>query len=150
MFGRLPLLQRQIIMDADDVVVDWLGPIREWLIETKQVKLKSQWPSSHRLNNWLDGIGYIKAAALFVEFNERSGWMSKLPAADQFTCEVLHQLHADQFDLHILSAPGKKKLLLEQRRQCLEALGIDHLFNTVRHIPLFSSKLPELIFHEII
>lgn len=107
-----------VILDCDDVLLDWLGGFRAWL-RGRHESVPSEPPSTWSLADWL-GVSDSECLRLIAEFNDSwfFGRLDPVPGA----VEAVTALRDSGYTLTVLTSCSDDPVVARRRRENLEGV----------------------------
>lgn len=136
----------RIILDCDEVLLNWQRGFRTFLLLSDKLNLDPGPPNFYGISKWL-GVSKERGNAWMREFIEVEGnGFDRLDPVEG-AVEAVHAMRARGYSLVVLTSCSDNPRTIERRRQNLIAVFGD-VFEEIRGVPLGASKLPELMRHE--
>lgn len=129
-----------ILLDCDDVLLDWIGGFRAYVHAAEGVIPTAPAPSSWDMSEWL-GLTSERTVELIQEFNSHH-WFGHLEArADALRCVAALKNMGHR--LTVLTSCSDDPAIVGRRRRNLER-AFGNVFEAIICLPLGQSKAPWL------
>lgn len=137
----------RILMDCDDVLLDWLSGFRRFVTEDLEIHLKDDFPGGFDMRRWLGVETTGEAMTLVKLFNDRRGTgfdeLGPIPGA----VSAVQNLKDRGFEIHVITSCSGLRDVHERRWQNLEQIFGSDAFASLVCLEIGRSKKSSLAQH---
>lgn len=129
-----------ILIDCDDVLLDWQRGFRSWLRDTHAINPHPSGPLSWQMTGWL-GLPEDECLSLVKQFNSSADFGSLFPISDSIN--AIRHLRDKGHSLYVITSCGAEpEQTTTRQRNLLQHFG--DAFDEVICVPLGVSKATHL------